>query len=124
VLFAVGLERRLGTKGVHALAVHPGAIVTELGRHLQAEDIAFLQTRSKGMQFKSVEQGAATSCFAATAPELAGRGGIYLEDCHVAAVNDAPDALEGVKSYALDPAKAERLWELSERTVGGRFAWA
>ena len=69
------------------------------------------------MQFKSVEQGAATSVFAASAPELEGRGGIYLEDCHVAEVNDAPDALDGVKSYALDPANAERLWELSERLV-------
>jgi NAD(P)-dependent dehydrogenase (short-subunit alcohol dehydrogenase family) len=121
VLFAVGLERRLGARGVHAYAVHPGAIVTELGRHLQPEDIQFLQARSRGMQFKSVEQGAATSCFAATAPELEGRGGVYLEDCHVAAVNDAPDALDGVKSYALDPAASERLWEVSERMVGARF---
>ena len=121
VLFAVGLERRLSPRGVHAYAVHPGAIVTELGRHLQPEDIQFLQTRSRGMQFKSVEQGAATSCFAATAPELEGRGGLYLEDCHVAAVNDAADALDGVKSYALDAANAERLWELSERLVGHRF---
>jgi NAD(P)-dependent dehydrogenase (short-subunit alcohol dehydrogenase family) len=121
VLFAVGLERRLAGDGVHAFAVHPGAIVTELGRHLQAEDIAFLQTRSRGMQFKSVEQGAATSVFAATSPTLAGRGGLYLEDCHVAAVNDAADAPDGVKSYALDPELAERLWTLSERSVGQRF---
>lgn len=123
VLFAVGLERRLGASGIHALAVHPGAIVTELGRHLQQEDLVFLQARSRGMQFKSVEQGAATSVFAATAPELAGRGGLYLEDCHVAAIDDAPDALEGVKSYALDPEDAERLWELSERLVGTRFTF-
>jgi NAD(P)-dependent dehydrogenase (short-subunit alcohol dehydrogenase family) len=121
VLFAVALERRLALHGVHAYAVHPGAIVTELGRHLQPEDLVFLQARARGMQFKSVEQGAATSVFAATAPELAGRGGLYLEDCHVAAVNDAPDALDGVKSYALDSAAAERLWELSERLVGTRF---
>jgi NAD(P)-dependent dehydrogenase (short-subunit alcohol dehydrogenase family) len=121
VLFAVELDRRLGARGTRAFAVHPGAIVTELGRHLTPEDIQFLQTRSRGMQFKTVEQGAATSCFAATAPELAGRGGLYLEDCHVAAVNDAPDALDGVKSYALDPTNAERLWELSERLVGQRF---
>ncbi|MCC6849246.1 MAG: SDR family NAD(P)-dependent oxidoreductase [Deltaproteobacteria bacterium] len=124
VLFAVGLERRLGARGVHALAVHPGAIVTELGRHLQAEDMEYLRSRARGMQFKTVEQGAATSCFAATAPELAGRGGLYLEDCHVAAIDDAPEAPEGVKSYALDPANAERLWEVSERLVGERFAFA
>ncbi len=122
VLFTVGLERRLAGEGIHAFAVHPGAIMTELGRHLQMEDIQYLQTRTRGMQFKSVEQGAATSCFAATAPELAGRGGLYCEDCHVAEIDDAADAPEGVKSYALDPEAAERLWALSERAVGQRFA--
>src|SRR5262245_45584796 len=122
VLLAVGLERRLGAGGVHATALHPGAILTELGRHLQPEDIQFLQSRNRGMKFKSVEAGAATSVFAATAPELEGRGGLYLEDCHVAAVNDAPDALDGVKSYALDLQNAERLWKVSEHLVGERFA--
>jgi NAD(P)-dependent dehydrogenase (short-subunit alcohol dehydrogenase family) len=124
VLFAVELDHRLGAHGTRAFAVHPGAIVTELGRHLQPEDIQFLQTRSRGMHFKSVEQGAATSCFVATAPELAGRGGLYLEDCHVAEVDDAPDALEGVKSYALDRGNAARLWEVSEKLVGQRFDFA
>src|SRR5689334_24727602 len=80
VLFAVGLDRRLGARGVHANALHPGGIMTELGRHLEPEDIAFLQSRSRGMKLKSVEAGAATSVFTATAPELEGRGGLYLED--------------------------------------------
>jgi len=124
VLFAVGLERRLAPHGIHAFALHPGAIMTELARHLVPEDITFLRSRggSGGLRFKTVEAGAATSVFAATAPELDGRGGLYLEDCHVAAVNDAPDALEGVKSYAIDPALAERLWTLSEAAVGQRIA--
>jgi len=61
---------------------------------------------------------------AATAPELEGRGGLYLEDCHVAAVNDAPDAGDGVKSYALDPENAERLWQVSEQLIGERFPLA
>jgi len=121
VLFAVGLERRLGAAGVHANALHPGAIMTELSRHLQMEDFEFLRTRNSGMKFKTVEAGAATSVFAATAPELEGRGGLYLEDCHVAKVNDAPDALDGVKSYALDAENAERLWRVSEELVGERF---
>src|SRR5262245_1065938 len=122
VLFAVGLERRLGSRGVHANALHPGAIMTELARHLQAEDFQFLQNRTRGTNFKSVEAGAATSVFAATAPELEGRGGLYLEDCHIAAVTDAPDARDGVASYALDPGNAERLWQGSENLVGERFA--
>lgn len=123
VLFAVGLERRLGAAGVHANALHPGAIITELGRHLQLEDYEFLRSRNSGMQFKEVPAGAATSVFTATAPELEGRGGLYLEDCHVAAVNDAPDALDGVKSYAIDPQNAEKLWAVSETLVGERFAF-
>jgi NAD(P)-dependent dehydrogenase (short-subunit alcohol dehydrogenase family) len=123
ILFAVGLDRRLSSHGVRALALHPGAIMTELGRHLVPEDIAFLQSRggSGGLQFKTVEAGAATSTFAATAPELADRGGVYLEDCGVAAINDADGALAGVKSYAVDPAAADRLWTLSEAAVGTRI---
>ena len=121
VLFAVGLERRLGARGVHANALHPGGIMTELSRHLEQKDFEFLQTRTRGMNFKTVEAGAATSVFAGTAPELEGRGGLYLEDCHVAAVNDAPDAGAGVKSYAQDPRNAERLWDVSETLVGERF---
>jgi NAD(P)-dependent dehydrogenase (short-subunit alcohol dehydrogenase family) len=124
VLFAVGLEKRLAGRGIHAFALHPGGIMTELARHMQAEDFEFIRTRSSGMKFKTVEAGSATSVFAATAPELDGTGGVYLEDCHVAAVNDAADALDGVKSYALDPANAERLWQVSEQLVGQRFALA
>jgi NAD(P)-dependent dehydrogenase (short-subunit alcohol dehydrogenase family) len=124
VLFAVGLERRLGARGVHANALHPGGIMTELGRHLQPEDLQFLQTRNKGMRFKTVEAGSATSVFAATAPEIEGRGGLYLEDCHIAAVNDDADGLDGVRSYALDAKNADRLWEVSEKLVGESFALA
>ncbi len=124
ILFAVGLERRLAAHGVHANGLHPGAIMTELGRHLEPSDIEFLMSRNPVSQFKSVEAGAATSVFAASAPELEGRGGLYLEDCQVAPVNDAPDARAGVRSYALDAENAERLWTLSEKAVGERFAFS
>ncbi len=124
ILFAVELERRLGARGVHANALHPGVIMTELARHMQQEDLEFLQSRAPegGLKFKSVEAGAATSVYAATAPELEGRGGLYLEDCHVAEVNDADDAREGVRSYALDPDAAKRLWSVSEEMIGQAVA--
>ena len=67
---------------------------------------------------KQVEAGAATSVYTATAPELEGRGALYLEDCHVAEVDDAEDADGGVKSYALDPDFAKQLWAISEEMVG------
>ena len=73
------------------------------------------------MRMKSVQAGAATSVYTATAPELEGRGGLYLEDCHVAEIDDAENAAEGVRSYALDPEAAQRLWTLSEEMVGQNF---
>ena len=54
---------------------------------------------------------------AATAPELDGEGGVYLEDCHIAELIDDPNVSGGVRPYALDPARADALWELSERLV-------
>jgi NAD(P)-dependent dehydrogenase (short-subunit alcohol dehydrogenase family) len=123
VLFTVELERRLGDRGVHAYAVHPGVIMTDLSRHMQQEDYEHIRQRSGGqLKLKQVEAGAATSVYAATAPELEGRGGLYLEDCHVAEVNDDPAALAGVRSYALDPTLAKRLWTVSEKLVGQSVA--
>ncbi len=123
VLFAVALEKRLANKGVHAYAVHPGVIETELSRHMDEEDRALIGQRAAqvGNWFvKSTPQGAATSVFAATAPELEGHGGVYLEDCHVAEREDESMA-HGVRSYALDEAAAEKLWALSEELVGQTF---
>ncbi|QLC23136.1 SDR family NAD(P)-dependent oxidoreductase [Parasphingopyxis sp. CP4] len=127
ILFTVGLDARLKDKGVRAYAVHPGGIVTNLGRHLNDDDVKFLmaqmQKNSGGnAALKSIPQGAATSCYAATAPELEGQGAVYLEDCHVAAVDDENMA-GGVRSYALDPDTAEKLWAVSEDLVGDRFAY-
>ncbi|MFN8624504.1 MAG: SDR family NAD(P)-dependent oxidoreductase [Candidatus Binatia bacterium] len=126
VLFVVELERRLGAAGIHAYAVHPGMIATELSRHMTQEDFELLQTQMAGMQWhsKTVESGAATTVYAATAPELEGRGGVYIEDCRVAAVKDGPRDSGGVRSYALDPALARRLWTVSEDLVGERFELA
>lgn len=127
IMFTVGLEKRLAGKGVHALAVHPGGIRTNLGRHLTEDDIALLLKRmdenaDEGFTFKTVEAGAATSCYAATAPELEGKGGVYLEDCHIADVDDE-DPNGSVRSYAVDPGNAEKLWTLSEATVGQTFSY-
>lgn len=127
IMFSVGLEKRLAAKGVHALAVHPGGIQTNLGRHLTEDDIAALMKRmednSQGnFAFKTVEAGAATTCYAATAPELEGKGGVYLEDCHVADVDD-DDPNGSVRSYAVDPGNAEKLWTLSEATVDENFSY-
>lgn len=125
VLFTVGLDARLKDSDVRALAVHPGVIMTELSRHMQQEDFESLSERAPGdgeLTFKSVEQGAATSTWAATSPDLEGRGGIYLEDCQVAEPA-TPGSGSGVEDYAVDTDAAERLWSLSEELVGERFSF-
>jgi NAD(P)-dependent dehydrogenase (short-subunit alcohol dehydrogenase family) len=124
VLFAVALDRRLGAAGVHANALHPGTIMTDLSRHMTSDDLHDLQSRmpgGKGFQFKSIEAGAATSVWAATAPELEGKGGLYLEDCHVSRPRRGSDDEEGYEAHAVDPDAAERLWQVSEEMVGERF---
>jgi NAD(P)-dependent dehydrogenase (short-subunit alcohol dehydrogenase family) len=120
-LFSVEFDRRYGGRGVHAYAVHPGVIMTELARHLTAEDLEDLASRSPSnapMQFKPVEAGAATTVWAATSPELDDVGGVYLEDCHVSTEVTEPDSPGGHAPWALDPESAKRLWEWSEEQVG------
>jgi NAD(P)-dependent dehydrogenase (short-subunit alcohol dehydrogenase family) len=110
-------------QGVRANALHPGAIVTELGRHLSPEDIEVLRSRAPTgrMEWKTVPCGAATSVWAATAPELEGVGGLYLDDCQIAKPRTGPDDEGGFESWAVDPEAAARLWRVSEEMIGERF---
>jgi NAD(P)-dependent dehydrogenase (short-subunit alcohol dehydrogenase family) len=120
VLCAVALDERLSSQGVRAFAVHPGVIATELSRHMTPETwAAFQAMRPPGdtTVMKSIPQGAATTVYAATSPDLDGLGGRYLEDCHLAELTDDPVSRSGVRAYALDRERARALWELSERLV-------
>ena len=123
VLHAVEIDRRYRDQGVRAFAVHPGVIHTELSRYMTEETLTSLITRLSerptAMAWKSPEQGAATSVWAATSALLDGRGGEYCEDCNVSAVVP-DDELDdgGVAARAVDPARATALWALSEKLVG------
>jgi NAD(P)-dependent dehydrogenase (short-subunit alcohol dehydrogenase family) len=119
ILFTVALEKRLAAQGIHSFAVHPGVIATELSRHLSRDDFKDLAARAPAgaLTRKSVPQGAATSVWAATSPDLAGQGGRYLEDVHVAETT-GPDSQEGVAQHAVDDGIAERLWAWSEEQIG------
>lgn len=134
ILFSVALDQRLAPRGVRVFAVHPGMIMTELGRHLDEADIAAIRDRAAAASgddgkddgdggpgaFKSIPQGAATTVYAATSSDLDGLGGRYLEDCQLAA-KAGEGAAGGVESYAVDPDAAQRLWLLSEELVGQSF---
>jgi len=121
-LFAVGLTRKAAGRGIVANAVMPGGIMTALQRHLpKAEMVGYGWIDEAGVpnpRMKSPEQGAATSVWAAVGPELEAIGGLYLEDCAQAAPWSDDLPWSGVKSYALDPERADRLWAVSEALVG------
>jgi len=120
VLLAVEATRRWADDGILANAVHPGAIAeTNLSRHMDPAEFAKLRA-SAHLRFKSIEQGAATSVLVATSPQLEGVGGRYFEDNNEAErlTEVTPTTPAGVAPYALDPANAERLWELSLELVG------
>ncbi|WP_375493249.1 SDR family NAD(P)-dependent oxidoreductase [uncultured Jatrophihabitans sp.] len=120
VLFAVDAARRWANDGVEANALHPGAILdSNLARHY--DPAALAQIRSSGRYtYKSIAQGAATSVYVATSPGLAGVVGRYFENCQEADPDDPSAAgidAAGVAEHALDPAAAERLWDLSAQLI-------
>jgi NAD(P)-dependent dehydrogenase (short-subunit alcohol dehydrogenase family) len=119
VLFAVEATRRWGTDGITANSLMPGGIATRLQRHLEP-DYMQKARRARNLPIKTTEQGAATSVLLAVSPELEGVGGKYYEDCQEAQViqRRGQSGSAGVAPYALDPANAERLWEVSERMLG------
>jgi NAD(P)-dependent dehydrogenase (short-subunit alcohol dehydrogenase family) len=122
-LFAVELDRRGQAHGVRAFAVHPGGIMTELQRHLPKEEmIAFGWIDDTGKlneRFKTVEQGAATETWAATSPQLDGKGGLYCEDCDVAKLTQPGESrIAGVDPHAVDADAARKLWQVSVASTG------
>jgi NAD(P)-dependent dehydrogenase (short-subunit alcohol dehydrogenase family) len=118
VLFAVEASKRWAADGITVNALMPGAIPTNLQRHVTPEELDRLRTQMGVAQFtwKTVEQGAATSVLVATSPLLDGIGGRYFEDCNEAGPNQ-PGARNGVAAYALDPEAAERLWQVTAETL-------
>lgn len=123
-LFAVGFHNRFKDHGITANAVMPGGIMTPLQRHLPIEEQRAMgwidENGVVNDRFKSTEQGASTSVWAAVGPELKGVGGLYLENCAEAGPWTEDNPFEGVMPYALDAEAAERLWGLSETTVESR----
>ncbi|NIE84239.1 MULTISPECIES: SDR family NAD(P)-dependent oxidoreductase [unclassified Burkholderia] len=132
ILFAVEFDRRHKARGVRAVAIHPGGIMTELARHLPDDALEGMLTQINAdlaaqgqppFRFKTVPQGAATSVWAGVVAPADEVGGRYAENCGLSSVTDAElnPAAPGVRAYALDPELAKALWEKSEQMVGERF---
>jgi NAD(P)-dependent dehydrogenase (short-subunit alcohol dehydrogenase family) len=103
ILFAKELARR--APALLSLSLHPGVIPTKLTRSLGFGGAVF---RLLGAPFmKSIEQGAATTLYAASSPELDGASGAYLSDCAIA----SPSA------EAANAELAARVWAATEQFV-------
>ncbi|MDO8211608.1 SDR family NAD(P)-dependent oxidoreductase [Conexibacter sp. CPCC 206217] len=136
ILFALALDQRGEADGIRGFSLHPGSIVgTNLSRWSTPEQLKALGViDDDGVPVidpdsgrKTAAQGASTSVWCATSPQLDGLGGVYCESNEVSPLvplQDVADLLTrgetpiGVVSHAVDPAAAERLWALSERLMG------
>ncbi|MBU8900987.1 SDR family NAD(P)-dependent oxidoreductase [Corallococcus sp. M34] len=120
ILFMVEAAKRWKGDGITVNALNPGRISsTLLGRHVAAgPPPASFEPNSKDVSYKNIEQGAATSALLSGSPLVEGITGLYFEDC-VPATLYTPGVRRGVASFALNPARAARLWDVSMTLLGG-----
>ncbi len=125
-LFAKQVDKMGQEHGVRAFSVHPGGIFTPLQRHLPEEEMVALGWKNAdgtipeaiAAMFKTPEQGASTSVWAATSESLDGMGGLYCEDCDVAQLaTEESQRWQHAREWICDDEKAERLWEMSEKML-------
>ncbi len=118
-LLGVEFTKRHKADGIVMNAVTPGGVMTALGRHSNFEDAIRLGwinedgTLPHG-RLRNIDEGAASPTWAAVAPDLHGKGGLYVEDCAIAPFW-SPDLPQGwgVSRESLDPADAARLWDVA-----------
>lgn len=119
------IERVYGGQGIHGYSLTPGGIYTPLQKHIQEEMKAVREDSTYANWMKGLEQGCATTVWAATARELEGKGGVYCENCAVAV--KAPEGLDesgkgrlqyGYAKWAYNQEMEERLWKMSLEAVG------
>lgn len=117
-------ERKLSSQGIHSLSVSPGSIKTPLTAHLGGgwdgiRAVMGDQVKDFDRLSKNVEQGAATTVWAAISKEMEGRGGLYLDDVQVAlpAKEGTANFTHGYAPYAYSRASEHALWKLADDLV-------
>ncbi|KAJ6096231.1 hypothetical protein N7486_006977 [Penicillium sp. IBT 16267x] len=121
IYMANEIERRYGSRGLHATSLHPGGIATGLSKYIpEAEIAAMLEDQALVKTLKSPEQGAATTVWAAIGKEWENKGGKYLSNCAEAKGGTDDGNMEGADyvSHTYNPESEARLWEDSLKIVG------
>ncbi|KAM5386506.1 hypothetical protein ACJZ2D_000469 [Fusarium nematophilum] len=115
------IERRYGSKGLHATSVHPGAVLTQkLSEQVEASD-GGMQSPAIALYMKSIAQGAATSVWAAVGKEWETRGGRYLAEVSEEGPlrGSESDVIKlGYAPHAYDQEGELRLWKLGLQLIG------
>ena len=105
-LFSLELASRLSATSATSNALHPGVIKTNIARN-QPWYIRTLFDTFGGLFTKSMAQGAATTCYLASSPQLAAVSGYFFADCK-------PITLSG-SNHLYDKEMAAKLWTVSEQ---------
>ncbi len=103
VLFSQELARRLAGTGVTTYALHPGVVASDIWRRVPWPVRPLIKAR-----MLTSEQGAQTSLYCATSPEVAADSGLYYDQCKVREA-----------SPVATPELGEQLWAQSESWVSG-----
>ncbi|KWX76468.1 SDR family NAD(P)-dependent oxidoreductase [Paenibacillus jilunlii] len=113
VLLAAGADKRWRQDGIRANALMPGAIATNLQRHIDTDTLkSWGAADADGNRltvpdgWKTPEQGAATSVLVAASPLLEGVGGRFFIDCRESDIINAQNG-----HIALDAGNADLLWD-------------
>jgi NAD(P)-dependent dehydrogenase (short-subunit alcohol dehydrogenase family) len=129
LMFGLEFDRRSAQHGwgITSNVAHPGVTATNLlaaqphmGRSSDTVAVRLIRFTSRlGILTQTVDRGLLPALFAATHPDA--EGGRFYGPRGFRHLTGAP-AEQGVYAPAKDPADAARLWELSERLTGVRFA--
>ncbi len=106
VLFSQELARRTAGTGVHAYALHPGVVASDIWRRVPWP-VRPLVTR----RLLPVDEGARTSVYCATSADVAGDNGLFYDKC---AVREA--------SQVATAALGGELWQRSESWTAAYMA--
>lgn len=129
-LFSLELDNWGRDFDVRAFSLNPGSINgTELAREAPLAlfvKMGFCDESGNilpevAATLKTIPQGAATTVWCATSPQLHGIGGVYCDDCDIAPIAASEPGSAGVQLYSLEGAAAKRLWRLSEEMTGVSF---